>query len=49
MKGLGAKLTRQIPWLRVFVEGVVIIGELGTSGLAAVPSGHRTAQPPYLA
>jgi len=23
-----AQLTRQIPWLRVFVEGVVIVGKL---------------------
>ena len=24
----GAGLTRQIPWLRVFVEGVVIVGSI---------------------
>ena len=27
-KTTGAQLTRQIPWLRVFVEGVVIVGKL---------------------
>ncbi len=26
--GVGAELTRSIPWLRVFVEGVVIVGKL---------------------
>ena len=27
-KTTGAQLTRQIPWLRVFVEGVVIVGSI---------------------
>ena len=27
-EGTGAELKAQIPWLRVFVEGVVIVGKL---------------------
>ena len=27
-QGAGAQLTRHIPWLRVFVEGVVIVGKV---------------------
>ena len=28
-EAVGAQLKVQIPWLRVFVEGVVIVGKLG--------------------
>ncbi len=28
VEGAGAELSRHIPWLRVFVEGVVIVGSL---------------------
>ena len=44
LKGAGAQLTRQIPWLRVFVEGVDSVRGVSlqsVSGLSAATLGEQ--------
>ncbi len=39
-------MTRQIPWLRVFVEGVVIVGSILLAfGIESSPSSYHAALP----
>ncbi len=38
-------MTRQIPWLRVFVEGVVIVGSMKSCNKTCIIAGQRWRAP----